>query len=61
MPRLVRNALTAARVRSASEPGVLVDGNGLMLRVQRSGAKSWIQRIIIHGKHRDIGLGAPAW
>ena len=58
MPRLVRNALTAAGVRAASEPGVLVDGNGLMLRVQRSGAKSWVQRIIIHGKRRDIGLGA---
>ena len=58
MPRLVRNALTTARVRSASEPGVLVDGNGLMLRVQRSGSKSWVQRIIIHGKRRDIGLGA---
>ena len=60
MPRLVRNALTAARIRAASEPGVLVDGNGLMLRVQRSGAKSWVQRIVIHGKRRDIGLGAAS-
>ena len=60
MPRLVRNALTAARARAASEPGVLVDGNGLMLRIQRNGAKSWVQRIIIHGKRRDIGLGAAS-
>ena len=58
MPRLVRNALTVAQVRSASKPGILVDGNGLMLRIQKSGAKSWVQRIIIHGKRRDIGLGA---
>ena len=58
MPRLVRNALTVAQVRCASKPGILVDGNGLMLRGQKSGAKSWVQRIIIHGKPRDIGLGA---
>ena len=58
MPRLVRNALTVAQVRCASKPGILVDGNGLMLRIQKSGTKSWVQRIIIHGKHRDIGLGS---
>ena len=58
MPRLVRNALTVAQVRAASKPGILVDGNGLMLRIQNSGAKSWVQRIIVHGKRRDIGLGA---
>ena len=34
MPRLVRNALTVAQVRAASKPGILVDGNGLMLRIQ---------------------------
>jgi len=40
MPRLVRNAPTVARFRCASKPGILVDGNGLMLRIQKSGAKS---------------------
>ena len=60
MPRLVRNALTVARVRAASKPGILVDGNGLMLRIQASGTKSWVQRISIHGKRRDIGLGSAA-
>ena len=58
LPRLVRNALTVAQVRCASKPGILVDDNGLMLRIQKSGAKSSVQRIIIHGKRRDIGLGA---
>lgn len=29
----------------------------LYLRVSPSGARSWIQRIAIHGKRRDIGLG----
>ena len=58
VPRLVRNALTVAQVRAARKPGILVDGNGLMLRIQSAGAKSWVQRIVIHGKRRDIGLGA---
>ena len=29
-----------------------------MLRIQNSGAKSWAQRIVIHAKRRNIGLGA---
>ena len=40
------------------KPGILVDGNGLMLCIQKSGAKSWVQRLVIHNKRRDIGLGA---
>ncbi|MEM6961976.1 MAG: tyrosine-type recombinase/integrase, partial [Myxococcota bacterium] len=32
-------------------------GNGLFLQVDRSVAKRWIQRITVHGKRRDIGLG----
>ncbi len=53
MPRLNRNALTAAKVRTAV-PGSYVDGNGLMLRVKRTGARQWIQRITIHGRRVDI-------
>ena len=44
---LVRNALAAAQVRAASKRGTLVDSAGLVLRVLRSGAKSWSQRTII--------------
>ena len=33
------------------------DGNGLYLTVQPTGSRSWIQRIVIHGKRRDLGLG----
>ena len=29
-----------------------------MLWVKPSGTRSWVQRIVIHGKRRDIGLGA---
>ena len=56
MPRLCRNALTAAMVRNAG-PGNYVDGNGLMLRVRKSGSRQWIQRIMIHGRRVDLGLG----
>ncbi len=49
--------LTVAKARSLSEPGLYADGNTLYLRVQRGGSKSWIQRIVIDGKRRDLGLG----
>ena len=48
--------LSAAFVKSAPV-GRHIDGHGLMLVVQRSGTRSWIQRIIIQGKRRDLGLG----
>ena len=57
MPRLVRNALSARMVRCAA-PGSYVDGNGLMLRVRASGARSWVQRLMVHGRRVDIGLGS---
>ena len=57
MPRLSRNALSAAMVRSAG-PGNYVDGNGLMLRVRKSGTRQWIQRLTIHGRRVDLGLGS---
>ena len=49
--------LTAGFVRSAS-PGRYCDGQGLYLYVQPSGARSWVQRLVIHGRRRDIGLGS---
>ena len=33
------------------------DGNGLYLSVQPTGSRSWIQRIIVRGRRRDLGLG----
>lgn len=49
--------LSAAFVRSISEPGRYVDGNGLFLQVDHSGAKRWTQRLVVRGKRRDIGMG----
>ena len=49
--------LTVAKVRALTEPGMYGDGGTLFLRVARGGSKSWIQRLAIDGKRRDIGLG----
>lgn len=52
--------LTAATVRSLTAPGFYGDGNGLYLKVDPSGAKRWVQRLVIHQKRRDIGLGSAS-
>ena len=57
MPRTKANALTALKVRAMDVPGDYSDGNGLTLRVEKSGAKRWVQRVSIGGKQRNIGLG----
>ncbi len=49
--------LTAGFVRTAG-PGRYCDGQGLYLYVQPSGARSWVQRLVVHGRRRDIGLGS---
>lgn len=49
--------LTATSVRNA-KPGRYTDGAGLMLLVKPSGARSWVLRIQVDGRRRDIGLGA---
>ena len=49
--------LTAAFVRNVREPGLYWDEHGLVLRVKPSGYKQWIQRLFIHGKRRELGLG----
>ena len=34
-----------------------MDGNGLMLRVRDSGSRSWVQRLMVHGRRVDSGPG----
>lgn len=53
--------LSATFVRTVREPGKYHDGGGLglMLRVEPSGSRRWVQRIIISGRRREIGLGTP--
>ena len=50
------NRLSAQFVRGAP-PGLRCDGNGLNLRVDPNGARRWLQRLVIHGKPRTLGLG----
>ena len=50
-------ALSAAFVPSAP-PGRHADGNGLFLYVQPTGTRSWIQRLVVRGRRRELGLGS---
>jgi len=50
--------LNPAQVKTISAPGRYVDGDGLMLEVKPSGAKSWIVRLQSAGRRRDYGLGS---
>lgn len=49
--------LSARKVKFAG-PGRHGDGRGLFLYVKPSGARSWVLRYQVHGRRRDLGLGA---
>ena len=51
-----KTTLTAAFVKHA-EPGKHYDTNGLFLKVEPGGTRRWVQRIVIRGRRRDVGLG----
>ena len=50
-------ALTAAKVKALTKPGMHHDGRGLYLRVAPGGSKGWMLRATIDGRRRGIGLG----
>lgn len=50
------NRLLAPQLKNLPA-GRHADGNGLYLVVDRSGARRWILRVVVHGRRRDIGLG----
>ena len=50
-------ALSATRVKALKDPGRYSDGGGLHLFISRAGRKSWVLRITIDGRRRDIGMG----
>ena len=58
MPAVKNQALSSSFVRSVKESGAYTDGGGLVLRVADNGRKTWIQRISVGGKQRNLGLGA---
>jgi integrase len=51
-------ALSPAKIRSLKDPGYYSDGNCLYLQVSEAGSKSWIVRVTIKGKRREIGVGS---
>ena len=53
MGRLTVKGIAKLRAR-----GRYGDGNGLYLFVQRNGSRSWVQRLVVNGRRRDIGLGS---
>lgn len=55
-----QKALNVGFVGSVKDPGKYHDskGTGLYLVVKPSGGKSWVQRLTIRGKRREIGLGS---
>jgi hypothetical protein len=50
--------LTAIGIRNLKQPGRYSDGNGLILDIDKSGRGSWIVRVQVDGRRRDIGLGS---
>lgn len=58
--RRPEKTLTVQFVRNVKEPGKYFDGHGLFLRVDPNGSRFWVQRIAVHGKRRELGLGSPA-
>ena len=53
----MRTKLTAMEAKSVNTPGFYRADETLYLNVAPGGSKSWIQRITIDGKRRNIGLG----
>lgn len=58
MPRVARE-LTALQVNRLTQPGCYAVGGvpGLCLYVQASGARSWLLRLTVGSKRREMGLG----
>ena len=50
-------ALSDAFVRTVTRPGRYCDGQGLYVQVLPTGARCWVQRLVIHGRRRELGLG----
>ncbi|MCY4596500.1 MAG: Arm DNA-binding domain-containing protein [Bryobacterales bacterium] len=56
-PNKRRKLLRAAFLKNAPA-GKFYDENGLFLDVESGGSRRWVQRIVILGERRDLGLGS---
>ena len=50
--------LTVSKVKGVKEPGLYGDGGTLFLHVAPGGTKSWVQRLVVEGKRKSLGLGS---
>lgn len=55
---MARHKLTDSKIRTLTKPGIYGDGDGLYLRVQSSGRRSWVFIWKRFGARREIGLGS---
>lgn len=53
----MRGRLNVKQIKALHKPGRYADGDTLFLVVAPGGSKSWVQRLTIHGRRHDIGLG----
>jgi integrase len=51
------NRLTALKIARTNTNGLYADGGGLYLRV-KGGSRGWVFRFTLHGRKREMGLGA---
>ena len=51
-------ALSDSFCRNLAEAGRYADGNGLHLLVEPSGTRRWVQRLMVRGRPRKLGLGS---
>ncbi len=56
--RHLSRALSGTFIHDVRIPGLYPDGDCLYLKVDSSGFKRWILRIVVQGKRRDMGLGS---
>lgn len=52
------NRLTALKVQKSKSPGILDDGNGLRLFINKHGHKRWTCRVMVAGRRVSRGLGS---
>ena len=53
----MKTLLTAAKLKTLKRPGRYRAGASLYLLIAPTGTRSWVQRLMVDGKRRDIGLG----
>lgn len=52
--------LASTSISKLKQAGRYADGGTLYLEISDSGARSWVQRLVIGGKRVDLGLGSGA-